>query len=71
MSTEATAYPNQSQTGERPTMIEANPWAAVALIESGLIIGALLAPVYNAVQEALSSMGAAVEEDVEDDVTGK
>jgi len=52
-------------------MIEANPWAALALVETGLIIGALLAPVYNAVQEALSSMGAAVEEDVEDDVTGK
>jgi hypothetical protein len=52
-------------------MIEANPWAAVALIETGLILGALLAPVYNSVQEALSSMGSAVEEDVEDDVRGK
>jgi hypothetical protein len=49
-------------------MISSNPWAAVALIESGLILGALLAPIYNSVQEALQSMGTAVEEDVEDDV---
>jgi len=51
-------------------MIEANPWAAVALVETGLILGALLAPIYNSVQEALQSMGTAVEEDVEDDTGG-
>jgi hypothetical protein len=47
-----------------------DPWMVLALVESGLILGVLVAPIYAALHEALQSMGSAVEEDVEDDIGG-